>query len=77
MIGAEANSSGNNLDPVTKLIRYNDRGFDPISVASLKFKIMMRMCQDNKASQIRPQAMEWNHEDMHLHTSKMLDILFK
>ena len=77
MIGAEANSSGNNLDPVTKLIRYNDRDFDPISVASLKFKIMMQMCQDNKASQIRPQAMEWNHEDMHLHTSKMLDILFK
>lgn len=77
MIGAEANSSGNNLDPVTKLIRYNDRGFDPISVASLKFKIMMRMCQDNKDSQTRPQSMEWNREDMHLHTSKMLDILFK
>lgn len=47
MIGAEANSSGSNWDPRTKLDHYSDGKSDQVSVASLKFKIMMQMCQDN------------------------------
>ena len=47
MIGAEANSSGSNWDPITKLDHYGDGKSDQVSVASLKFKIMMQICQDN------------------------------
>ena len=47
MIGAEANSSGSNWDPRTKLDHYSDGKSDQVSVASLKFKIMMQKCKDN------------------------------
>lgn len=48
MIGAEANSSGSNWDPKTKLDHYTDSKANVISVASLKFRIMMQICQDNQ-----------------------------
>lgn len=67
MIGAEANSSGSNWDPNEKIFRYSDSKSNPVSVASLKFKIMLQMCKDNK---------EWNEEDIQKHQEKMLDIIF-
>lgn len=82
MIGAEANSSGSDLDPKQKLDRYSDEKTDRVSVASLKFKIMMQKCQDNQKSILigklkRDTGMEWNAEDMQVHQNKMLDIIIK
>ena len=74
MIGAEANSSGSSLHPVSKLSRYSSGESDPVSVASLKFKIMMQICQDNR---VRPHGQEWNAKDMREHQEKMLDIIIK
>lgn len=81
MIGAEANSSGSNWDPKTKLYHYTDGKSDPISVASLKFKVMMQACQDNidaisKGTLTRAKGMEWNADDIRLHQRKMLGIVF-
>ncbi len=73
MIGAEANSSGSNWDPRGKLDHYCDRKSDPVSVASLKFKIMLQMCQDNEGH--RNRDMQWNAEDIQKHQEKMLDII--
>lgn len=80
MIGAEANSSGSNWDSKTKLYHYNDGKSDPVSVASLKFKIMMQMCQDNLKAILngeldRDKGLEWNEEDMQVHQEKMLEII--
>ena len=82
MIGAEANSSGSNWDPITKLDHYGDGKSDQVSVASLKFKIMMQICQDNhkdilNGSLDRVIGMEWNAEDIQTHQRKMLDVLFQ
>ncbi len=82
MIGSEANSSGSSLDPKTKLDQYNDTKADPVSVASLKFKIMMQICKDNYKAELngklnRGAGLEWNFEDMKKHQEKMLDILFE
>ena len=80
MIGAEANSSGSNWDPKTKLDHYNDSKSDQVSVASLKFKIMMQKCKDNdlairNGELDRPAQLEWNVEDIKSHQQKMLDII--
>jgi len=80
MISAEANSSGSNWDPKTKLEHYSDGKSDQVSVASLKFKIMMQICQDNYKAMLngdleRAAGMEWNAEDMKKHQEKMLDII--
>ena len=82
MIGADANSSGSNWSPKAKLDRYCDEKADQVSVASLKFKIMMQMCQDNYALMLdnklsREPGLEWNDDDMQLHQRKMLDIIIK
>ena len=82
MISAEANSSGSYWDPRQKLDYYNDGRTDQVSVASLKFKIMMQMCQDNHKAMLndvldRAKGMEWNVEDMRRHQDKMLDIIIK
>jgi len=82
MIGAEANSSGSNWDPKTKLDHYSDGKSDQVSVASLKFKIMMQICQDNHKAMLngeldRVAGMEWNAEDMQVHQNKMLDIIIQ
>lgn len=81
MIGAEANSSGSNLAPKAKLSRYNDSKSDQVSVASLKLKIMMQMCQDNQSLILshkldRGNGLEWNYEDMKAHQENMLNIIF-
>ena len=44
-----------------------------ISVASLKFWIMMQQCKDEKD---RADGLEWNFEDVQLHQEKMVKILF-
>lgn len=80
MIGAEANSSGSNWDPRTKLDHYSDGKSDQVSVASLKFKIMMQKCKDNDLAirngvLERDAHMEWNAEDIREHQRKMLDII--
>jgi len=80
MISAEANSSGSNWDPKTKLEHYSDGKSDQVSVASLKFKIMMQICQDNYKAMLngdleRAAGMEWNAEDMKKHQEKMFDII--
>lgn len=82
MIGAEANSSGSNWDPRTKLDHYSDGKSDQVSVASLKFKIMMQICKDNDLAirngvLQRDAHMEWNEEDIKKHQEKMLDIIFQ
>ena len=81
MIGAEANSSGSSWDPKTKLDHYSDGKSDQVSVASLKFKIMMQICQDNHKAMLngelkRDAGLEWNADDMKEHQKKMLDLLF-
>ncbi len=81
MIGADANSSGSNWDPKTKLDHYSDTKSDPISVASLKFKIMMQMCSDNikegltDETKERPVGKEWNYDDIRMHQNKILQII--
>ena len=80
MISAEANSSGSNWDPMTKLDHYSDGKSDQVSVASLKFKIMMQICRDNHKAMLngdmdRVTGMEWNAEDIQVHQRKMLDII--
>lgn len=80
MISAEANSSGSNWDPMTKLDHYSDGKSDQVSVASLKFKIMMQICRDNHKAMLngdmeRDTGMEWDAEDIQEHQRKMLDII--
>ena len=66
MIGREMNSSGSDLWPKDKLNRYKPEGKDiPFSVASLKFIIMMKVCEKN----------DWGREQIIDHQKKMLDIL--
>jgi len=68
MIGSEANSSGSNWSPKTKLDHYLDSSgkIKQISVASIKFMIMMQVCKDRQ---------EWIFDDISAHQGKMLKIL--
>ncbi len=81
MIGSDANSSGSNWNPIEKKNRYLDTKSNPVSVASLKFRIMLQICQDNYDAGIknenikRPFGLEWNVEDMVQHQDKMLEII--
>lgn len=82
MISSEANSSGSSWDPKTKLDHYSDGKSDQVSVASLKFKVMMQICQDNHRAMLnneidRKSGMEWNAEDMQIHQERMLDIIIQ
>jgi len=75
MIGSEANSSGSNWSPKTKLDHYLDASgkIRQVSVASLKFMIMMQMCKDNQRR--RDAGKEWLFDDIQAHQEKMLEIL--
>lgn len=68
MIGSEANSAGSNWTPKTKLDHYLDASgkISQISVASLKFIIMMQMCKDNQ---------QWEFEEIQEHQERMIDVL--
>lgn len=81
MIGSDSNSSGSHWNTIDKKNRYLDIMFNPVSVASLKFRIMLQICQDNYNSGIkdetqkRESGLEWNVEDMKLHQKSMIDII--
>ncbi len=82
MIGAEANSSGSDWDPKTKLDHYCDGKSNQVSVASLKFRIMMQVCQDNYLKMLngklhRIPGMEWDADDMQTHQQRMLDVIIR
>ena len=82
MISANANSSGSNWDPKTKLDHYTDKKADPVGVASLKFKIMMQICSDNYFAMntgklSREEGLEWSIEDINNHQEKMIHLLFQ
>lgn len=75
MIGSEMNSSGSNWSPKSKLNHYLDASgkIKKVSVASIKFMIMMQKCKDNQNT--RATGQEWNFEDIKEHQEKMLEIL--
>jgi len=75
MIGSEANSSGSNWSPKTKLDHYLDASgkIKHVSVASIKFIIMMQKCKDNQYT--REVGQEWNFDDIEVHQVKMVEIL--
>ena len=81
MIGSDANSSGSNWNPIDKKNRYLDTKSNPVSVASLKFRIMLQICQDNYDAGIKNKnikrefGLEWNVKDMVQHQKKMLEII--
>lgn len=70
MIGSEANSAGSNWSPKTKLDHYLDSSgkINQISVASLKFMVMMQMCKD---------ADKWEFDEIRKHQEKMVNFLCK
>ncbi|MCG2729348.1 MAG: DUF262 domain-containing HNH endonuclease family protein [Acetobacterium sp.] len=76
MIGSEANSSGSNWSPKTKLDHYlDDSGkIRQVSVASIKFMIMMQKCKDNQ--KVRVTGQEWNFDDIKIHQEKMMQVFF-
>lgn len=65
MIGSEANSSGSNWAPKSKVVHYRDKKIKQISVASLKFFIMMQICSDRG----------WSFEEIQAHQEKMVALL--
>jgi len=77
MIGSEANSSGSNWTPHTKLDHYLDSSnkIRQVSVASLKFRIMMQVCSDNYGN--RKKDDEWTFADIKTHQNLMLKVLFE
>lgn len=83
MIGSEANSSGSDWNPIDKKNRYLDSKSNQVSTASLKFRIMLQMCQDNYDEGIKNEkikrlfGLEWNGDDMNKHQEKMLKIILK
>jgi hypothetical protein len=83
MIGSDANSSGSNWNPIDKKNRYLDTKSNQVSVASLKFRIMLQICQDNYDAGVRneelkrPFGLEWKYEDIQEHQRKMLDIIIR
>lgn len=68
MIGSDANSLGSNWSPKTKLDYYLDQSgkISQISVASLKFAIMMQICRDKS---------KWDFEEIKKHQENMLSIM--
>jgi hypothetical protein len=79
MIGSEINSSGSNNSPRVKLDHYLDElsgKVKLISVASLKFIIMMHICKDHVKAEDRNAGQEWNFEDIQAHQAKMIDIVY-
>lgn len=76
MIGSEMNSSGNNWDPNAKLSHYLDGGkIKQVSIASIKFMIMMQKCKDNLLKNNRETGLEWIYDDIKEHQEKMKNIL--
>lgn len=70
MIGSAANSSGSNWSPKTKLDHYLDSSgkISQVSVASLKFMVMLQACRDKQM---------WKFDEIQAHQNKMLEIMFE
>lgn len=69
MIGSEANSSGSNWDPKTKIDHYLDDAsgkVNQVSVASLKFRIMMQVCKNRG---------KWGFDEIVEHQEKMVSLM--
>lgn len=68
MIGGNANSSGSNWYPITKLEHYLDKSekINKVGVSSLKFRIMMQICKDNE---------KWERDQIVQHQEKMIKLL--
>lgn len=68
MIGSDINSSGSNWSPKTKLDHYLDSSgkVKQVSVASLKFMIMMQICRDKQI---------WTFAEIKNHQEKMINLL--
>jgi hypothetical protein len=77
MIGSEVNSSGSNWTPKTKLDHYLDASgkIKQVSVASIKFMIMMQKCKDNQDPSVRTAGQEWIFDDIKEHQKIMLKVL--
>lgn len=77
MIGNEANSMGSNWSPKEKLNRYLDssKKISLLSVASLKFRIMLQMCDDNCKSNNCDSGKEWVFKDIQNHQNKILALI--
>lgn len=81
MIGSEANSSGSNWSPKSKLNHYLDSSgkIKQVSVASIKFMVMMQKCKDNESNlnieMGRNAEQEWNFDDIKTHQQKMLEFM--
>ena len=75
MIGSEANSSGSNWSPKTKLDHYLDPSgkIRQVSIASLKFVIMMQKCKDNQNDRLP--GLEWTYTDIKEHQECMMKFL--
>ena len=69
MIGSAMNSSGSDWTPMTKRDHYLDKSgkISRVSVASLKFAIMMDICREEG---------KWEFQQIRIHQYKMLDLLF-
>lgn len=78
MIGSEANSLGSNWTPRTKVDYYldNSRKVNPVSVATLKLRIMMQICKDNYLGGSRESGFEWDLTDINEHQKRMMSFLF-
>ena len=70
MIGSEANSSGSNWSPKSKLDHYLDSSgkISQISVASLKFMVMMQICKDKQS---------WEFNEIKEHQDRMMSVLME
>jgi hypothetical protein len=68
MIGSAANSMGSDWPPKEKIGYYleSPNKIDQISVASLKFRVMMQICSEMQ---------KWEFEQIKEHQEKMVDIL--
>ena len=79
MIGSAINSAGSNWSPKTKLDCYLDTSgkIKQVSVASLKFMIMMQKCKDEDRKGERNPGCEWIFEDIKEHQKKMLKFFEK
>ena len=79
MIGSEVNSSGSNWSPKAKLDHCLDASgkIKQISVASIKFMIMMQICNDNMFSNKRQAGQEWIFDDIYHHQEKMVNLLLR
>jgi len=78
MIGREINASGSNWSPYVKLEHYMDMAsgkVSRVSVASLKFMVMMRACKDAGEVEGRAAGQEWLYPDMARHQAVMIDVL--